>query len=204
MENNTTPLAGKPSPVSDSKVGMIVVSVGLLVVGLIAGYVIGKSGSGDVVYQTATPTAPATTSPTSSPSIPSSWKTYISQHGYEFRYPAEWTLQEGMKNEFTGVTPVTITNQDKRMEFYVEFPASYLMEPSVGGGRLGTSTTIAETVWKSIVFNDGVPGYAPPHDSLYLYTTRGDVRYSITLYPNDNTQLEKTFSPILSTFRFTN
>ena len=68
-------------PVHSGKRGMIGVSIGLLVVGLVGGYLIGQTlKSEDIVQQTATPAA-------------SEWKTYSnSQYGFEIQYLG--TLEE--------------------------------------------------------------------------------------------------------------
>ncbi len=72
-------------------------SVGLLLVGLIAGYFIGKSGTDPVVYQTATPTMTASPSTSTTPDM-AGWKTFNAlKSGYSFSYPASWPIVESEK-----------------------------------------------------------------------------------------------------------
>ena len=64
-------------PVEGSKSNAIAPAVGLLIVGLVGGYMIGRGGiSSDVVYQSASPMASK-----------SEWKTYTNtQYGFEIQY----------------------------------------------------------------------------------------------------------------------
>lgn len=81
METPMTPVL-----VSSSKASMIAVSVVLLVIGLVAGYFIGKGGSGSVASPTTTPTASPTVATDTS-----DWKTLVAQKsGYQLMYPPEW------------------------------------------------------------------------------------------------------------------
>ena len=80
MENNNMPvgvLAG------NAKIGMIALSVGLLVIGLLTGYFIGKGGGQNrMVYQSTTPIASINSS-----AMPSDWKTYRNyEYGFEIQY----------------------------------------------------------------------------------------------------------------------
>ena len=72
-------------------------SVGLLLVGLVAGYFIGKGDTNPVVYQTATPTIITTEAPTMSIYL----KNYTSKNlNISFKYPSDWTIKEG--NDYPG------------------------------------------------------------------------------------------------------
>ncbi len=57
MENTTPPLAGMPATTDSSKVGMIGLAIAMLVIGLVAGYVLGKSGSNQTPVLTFTGTS---------------------------------------------------------------------------------------------------------------------------------------------------
>ncbi|MDO8584272.1 MAG: hypothetical protein Q7R83_03790 [bacterium] len=89
MENMTSPAM----PAQSGKGGMIAVSVGLLVVGLIGGYFIGKSGTSPVVYQTATPTASSEIT---------GWKTYQNnQFGFTIQYPPGGKVNDSIEQGTT-------------------------------------------------------------------------------------------------------
>lgn len=90
MENMTSPVAPTQTP----KAGMITLSIGLLLIGLIAGYFIGKGMSpSNVTYQTATPvpTSILSTSPRITPMKTldtTNWKKYSSTSlKINFSYP---------------------------------------------------------------------------------------------------------------------
>ena len=91
MENITTPAM----PAHSGKAGMIAMSVGLLLIGLVAGYALGKTGTSNVASQTATPTISITVSPMNT----SEWKMYDSVYGFKIFYPPTWTSSEAGSNE---------------------------------------------------------------------------------------------------------
>lgn len=75
---------------------MIVLSVGLLIVGLIADYTIGK---GRIAIA---PSPTPTESPTASAVATTGWKTYTNtKYGYSFQYPSTgWTLHTRPDSDF--------------------------------------------------------------------------------------------------------
>ena len=86
MENMNMPVM----PMQSSKAGMIATAVGVLVVGLVVGFLIGKGGSDkQVAVTTATPTF------SNMPDNKAAWKTYINtEYGFEFKYPGEWEISD--------------------------------------------------------------------------------------------------------------
>ncbi len=96
MENTNTQLAGSPAQLSGSKVGMIVVSVSLLIVGLVVGYIIGKNSESYVV---------SSPIPSASKTDILNWKTYIlnwktytdDENGFSVQYPQDWKFDQIQK-----------------------------------------------------------------------------------------------------------
>lgn len=104
-------------PASGSKAGMIAVSVGLLVIGLVAGYFIGKSGSSPVAY------------PTAIPSVASSL-TYSNQdYGFEFQY------SEKVGNNLAVEIKDGLLNDETLIGFYNPAPAKNLTTRTVAGKK---------------------------------------------------------------------
>src|SRR3989344_3246277 len=93
MENLTPTLVGMPA--QSSKAGMVAVSVGLLLIGLVAGYFAWNGKMNNTTSPTATPTASASASSTptvaATPIDTSAWKTYRDmKYSFSLRYPMDW------------------------------------------------------------------------------------------------------------------
>ena len=115
MENNINPIVGMP--VQSSKVGMIALSVGLLVVGLVAGYMFGRGGSENTVVPTyyaspdirPTDTPIVSSSPSPSTPVTVNWKTYNGTGDIKFnlKYPSSWNVDTSSGDQngyYKGVT----------------------------------------------------------------------------------------------------
>ena len=149
MENITPPLADMPA--HSSKAGMIGLAVAMLVIGLVAGYYLGSGKSGDVVYQTATPTVSIYASPSTSqtpsvsatPNTITDWKTYsYPQFGYSFKIPAALFIRvEGISTTDGkySILQRIVTSYDERVGEYL------------GPGFLVLSATSLEDGIKKII-----------------------------------------------------
>lgn len=100
MESNTPPAqVGRGSPegrplTGSSKAGMIGLAIAMLVIGLVAGYYMGNGKSGDVAYQTATPTTFISPSPSATLDT-TGWHPYMSSaFSLSFKVPPGFGVLE--------------------------------------------------------------------------------------------------------------
>src|SRR5690242_18410789 len=109
MENTASPV----TPAQTPKAGMIAMSIGLLVIGLIAGYFIGKGmSSTNIAYQTATPTAPSEIA---------GWKTYQNnQFGFTIQYPPGGKITDSIEQGTTNGDVRINGQQAGNLDFFID------------------------------------------------------------------------------------
>lgn len=213
-----TPMPGMPVQHS-SKAGMVALALILLIVGLVAGYFIGKGGTNPVAYESATPT-------TSSEMI--GWKTYRDPvYKYEFSYPADWksSTYDASKFGYSGVAvdPEFVYGLDETGldgapgSFFVTYlkqpdekPSDFDYLPAVSIGPNNIAARYEKQVFGPYDEGETVLTYDTTFLNYYAQlaggqTINGFWGIQITIrYPNDTSVQDKaTYDQILSTFRFT-
>jgi|SRR3989344_5018172 len=205
MENNINPMPGMPEQHS-SKAGMVVLAVMLLIIGLVAGYFIGKGGIAPVAYQTVTPTQ----SPSASINT-TGWKTYRSEkYGFELKYPADLDYRMSDTQDTLSLTIDTKANLEMiaRKSESLGTDGSYVFL-MIDAGPIGKPLGFVcdADVERTIVTIDDIQARkceAPMMNSwgLGLEFAKGKTQYLIRTdtYEGD---VKADIDIILSTFRFT-
>ncbi|OGN29079.1 MAG: hypothetical protein A3A33_00285 [Candidatus Yanofskybacteria bacterium RIFCSPLOWO2_01_FULL_49_25] len=214
MENTTPPLAGMPT--HSSKASMIGLAVAMLVIGLVAGYYLGNSKSGDVTYQTVSPTVTATPNNIAGPDMPAP-KYTNTEHEFEFRYPDHLILPdmrgtEGQWTEsFSVANPETLEQWERECKqgcmgspyvfslivYFGQNPTLDQYMQSQGSSPTRVRTTLA-----------GKSAYEEQRGAYdeYQITTENGGKIYVLNFPGatGKSNFTKEQEVILSTFRFTN
>ncbi len=199
------PIVGMP--VKSSKAGIIALSVGLLVIGLAAGYMFGRGGSENTALPTyyaspdirPTDTPIVTTSPLPSTPVTTNWKTYNGTGDIKFnlKYPSSWNVDTSSGDQsgyYKGVTFGHAPAGDV-VSFQWNFPQP--ISTSCVGGRMEQVQLLNQKV--AMCHYSGSP--QQPEQYRYVSTQNG-IQYVLSVAPN--TADKAVILELLATLKFDN
>lgn len=126
------------------------------------------------------------------------WKTYINtKYGFSFKYPSEWKVQTGIPN--SGLISLEMSNDNR---FFVWFSPSVTISEwleKTQSGKIIRKKTVVEYTFTVIQGGSNL-------ESLeYALDVKGNGIVRFVIEPNsNNSESEKIFDQILSTFKFLN
>ena len=128
------------------------------------------------------------------------WQTYRSEQlGYEIKYPLDWVLYDRTRE-------INIRHEKKDSdlkEIYVEMTTSKERIVYIREGEPEEPIVIGGIKWSRFLHNENNPGgFADFRTTLALLTSIDDRQYIVRLTHNEEFEIDSSFLPILSTFRF--
>jgi len=138
------------------------------------------------------------------------WKTYTNtQYGFEFKYPADWTLQDGKEQGISPMFNSVIITKNLSNKEYLRISFTSSKENLQQGFSGQEKISLAGIEWIGSQYNNGVPGEDAPHDSLAYFSKYAGLNFQVDLYPvtflpySTNRDINPILNQILSTFKFT-